>query len=141
MERLGWVIAAFLAIGFANRWLRFYQRRKLQARTSLAAHGQVSLIMVVSSRCAICPAQKNVVAQLRERYPTSLLRVVTIDAEMQPAATRELSVITVPTTLVLGPEGAAAHINSGFTKFDTLAQQIDNLLLPITCRHSMQNIK
>lgn len=141
MERLGWVVAAFLIIWLANRWLRIYQRRRLQAGAHLSAHGQASLIVVVSSRCAICPAQKIVVAQLRERYPPSLLRVVTIDAELQPAQARELSVMTVPTTLVLGPDGTMAHINNGFTPLDILVEQIDNLLLPITCPHSMENIK
>lgn len=141
MERLGWVVSAFLIIWLANRWLRIYQRRRLQAGAHLAAHGQASLIVVVSSRCAICPMQKIIVAQLRERYPPSLLWVVTIDAELQPAQARELSVMTVPTTLVLGPDGTIAHINNGFAKFDTLAKQIDNVLLPITCPHSMENIK
>lgn len=132
MERLGWVVAAFFIIWLANRWFHIYQRRRLQAGAHLAAHGQASLIVVVSSRCAICPAQKIVVAQLRERYPPSLLRVVSIDAELQPEQARELSVMTVPTTLVLDPDGTMAHINNGLAKFDTLAEQIDNLLLPIT---------
>lgn len=141
MERLGWVISVCLIIWLANRWFGIYRHRGLRARTHLAAHGQASLIVVVSSRCAICPAQKNIVAQLRERYPPSLLRVVTIDAEMQPAQARELSVMTLPTTLVLGPDGTMAHINNGFTQLDTLAKQIDTLLPPINYPHSMENIK
>jgi len=132
MERLGWVVSVCLIIWLANRWFRIYQRRGLQVRIHLAAHGQASLIVVVSSRCAICPAQKSIVAQLRERYPPSLLRVVTIDVEMQPSQARALSVLTVPTTLVLGQDGAMAHINNGFTKLDTLAKQIENLRSPIT---------
>ena len=141
MERLGWVLSAFLNIWLANRWFRIYQRRGLQARIHLAAHGQASLIVVVSSRCAICPAQKSVVAQLRKRYPPSLLRVITIDAELQPAQARELSVMTVPTTLVLGSDGTMAYINNGFTQLDILATQIDHLLPPINYPHSMENIK
>lgn len=141
MERLGWVVSACLIILLANRWFRIYRHRGLKARTHLAADGQASLIVVVSSRCAICPAQKSVAAQLRERYPPSLLRVVTIDAERQPAQARELSVMTVPTTLVLGPDGAIVHINNGFTKFDVLAKQVDDLFPPMTCPRSMENIK
>lgn len=141
MERLGWVVSVCLITWLANRWFRIYQHRGLQARIHLAAHGQASLIVVVSSRCAICPAQKSVVAQLRERYPPSLLHVVTIDAEMQPAQARELSVMTVPTTLVLGPDGTMAHINNGFTQLDTMAKQIDALLPPINYPHSTENIK
>lgn len=141
MERLGWVVAACLIIWLANRWFHIYQRRRLQVGAHHTVHGQASLIVVVSSRCAICPAQKIVIAQLRERYPPSLLRIVTIDAELQPTQARELSVMTVPTTLVLALDGTMAQINNGFAKFDTLAKQIDNVLLPITCPHSMENIK
>lgn len=141
MERLGWVVSAFLIIWLANQWFRIYRHRGLKASIHLAAHGQASLIVVVSSRCAICPAQKIVVAQLCERYPPSLLRIVTIDAEFQPGQARELSIMTVPTTLVLGPDGTMAHINNVFTQLDTLAKQIDTLLPPINYPHSMENIK
>lgn len=129
MERLAWVIAVFLIVWLANRGLHIYQSRGLRA-AHVAAHGQTGLIVVVSSRCAICPAQKSVVAKLRERYPADLLKVDAIDAEMQPAQARKLGVMTVPTTLVLSSDGATAHINNGFTQFDVLAGQIDNLLPP-----------
>lgn len=49
-------------------------------------------------------------------------------AEMEPAQAREFAVMTVPATLILDPDGTAVHINNGFTRFDVLARQIDNLL-------------
>lgn len=129
VERLGWVISVFLIAWLASRGFRSYQSRRLR-EAHLATHGQLSLIVVVSSSCAICPAQKSIVAKLRERYPAYRLRVDTIDAEKQPARARKLGVMTVPTTLVLGPDGTLAHINNGFTQLDVLAKQIDNLLPP-----------
>jgi hypothetical protein len=131
IERLAWVVSVFVIIWLANRWLRIYQTRGLRGGAHLATHGQASLIVVVSSRCAICPIQKKVVAKLRGRYPPSLLRVVTIDAEIQPAQARKLAVMTIPTTLVQRADGTMAHINNGFTQFDVLAKQIDNLLAPL----------
>lgn len=128
MGRLAWVASAFLLVWLMSRWLRFRQTSRLRARAHFYAHGQATLIVVVSSRCSICPAQKSVVLKLRERYPASLLRVATIDAELEPAQAREFAVMTVPTTLILDPDGTTAHINSGFTQFDVLARQIDNLL-------------
>jgi hypothetical protein len=128
MGRLAWVASAFLLVWLMGRWLRFRQTRKLRAGAHFSAHGQASLIVVVSSRCSICPAQKRIVLKLRERYPASLLRVVTLDAEMEPAQAREFAVMTVPATLILDPDGTAVHINNGFTRFDVLARQIDNQL-------------
>lgn len=129
IERLGWVLLASIIVWLISRWLRLYQTRSLRTSAQEAAsHGQASLIVVVSPRCAICPAQKNVVLRLRERYPPSLLRVVTIDSELQPDQARQLAVMTVPTTLLQGPDGTIAHINNGYTQLDVLASQIENLL-------------
>lgn len=133
-ERLAWVAAALLIVWLASRWLRKRQSR-LQGRIKLAAPAKANLIVVVSARCAICPAQKNVVAELRKRYPAALLQVMVVDAENQPEELRSLAVMTVPSTLVLGPDGVVAHVNNGFTRLEVLARQIDNLLLPIICLH------
>jgi hypothetical protein len=130
MERLAWVAAVFLFAWLARRWLRARQTRRLRMRATSGAQQQAILVVVVSPRCAICPAQKNVVDTLRERYPPSLLRVTTVDAAVQTAQARELGVMTVPTTLVQGPDGSTFHVNHGFARLDVLARQIDDLLAP-----------
>lgn len=129
VDRLGWVLSIFIFFWLANQWFRICQRCRLHAITRPATKGATSLIVVVSSRCTICPAQKKIVAQLCERYPPSLLRVVIIDAETQTQQARELSVITVPTTLLQAPDGTIVRINNGFIALDPLARQIDELLL------------
>lgn len=129
LERLGWTVSIFLFFWLANQWFRICQRRRLHAITRPATKGATSLIVVVSSRCTICPAQKKIVAQLCERYPPSLLRVVIIDAETQMEQVRELSVITVPTTLLQTPYGSIVRINNGFIALAPLARQIDDLIL------------
>lgn len=128
MERLGWAAAAFLLIWLAHRLVRIYQRHGLQPATPFSGSGQVNLILVVSSRCAVCPAQKRVVAQLGEKYPPSQLRVITIDAETQVEQARQLSVMTVPSTLLQAPDGTMVHINNGYIALAPLARQIERLM-------------
>lgn len=128
-ERLAWVIAVLIMVWLMNLGFRLYQARRLR-QAHLSVRGKTSLIVVVASRCPVCPAQKSVAAKLRERYPADLLSVDAIDAERQPAQARSLGVMTVPATVVLGADGSAAHINHGFTPFDVLARQIDGLLPP-----------
>lgn len=138
VNRLGWTASIFLLFWLVYLLFRAYQRRKLRAIAPLPTNGQVNLIVVVSSSCAICPAQKRVVAQLGERYPSSLLRVITIDAETQAKKARELSVMTVPTTLLQAPDGSIVHINNGFVALAHLASQIDSLIQR-NCPHSTEN--
>jgi len=126
MARLAWALSIFFFVGIAHRVLRLYQRRRLQAGTSLSNSGGVTLLVVVSSRCAICPAQKNVVAQLSQSYPS--LQVVTIDVERQTEQARKLSVMTVPTTLLQAADGTLVHINNGFVALEPLARQVEGLM-------------
>lgn len=126
MERLAWTVAIFLVILLALGLLRTLQRRGLRMSAPLLKRGQVSLILVVSSQCPVCPAQKQVIAQLCERYPQ--LRVLTIDAQTQPEQARALSVMTVPSTLLQAPDGVMAHINNGFVALGPLTRQVEQLM-------------
>lgn len=128
MERLGWVLVLFLLIGTCHQLVRAVQRYTLKSRSVLLGKGEETLIVVVSSHCAICPAQKNVVTRLSQRYPS--LRVVTLDAERHTAQVRELSVMTVPTTLLQAADGTLRKINNGFIALEPLAAQIDKLVQP-----------
>ncbi|HEY0635799.1 MAG TPA: hypothetical protein VGE00_10485, partial [Gammaproteobacteria bacterium] len=74
----------------------------------------------------ICPAQKGVVAQLSQRYPS--LRVEMLDAELQMEQVRKLSVMTVPTTLLQAADGRVVQINNGFIALEPLATQVERLL-------------
>ncbi len=126
LERLGWVLALFLLLGGGYQLLRTVQRRQAARSAPSAGAGVVTLSVVVSSHCAICPAQKRVVAELETRYPG--LRVVTLDAERDAAQLRALAVMTVPTTLLQGADGALAQINNGYIALEPLARQVERLL-------------
>lgn len=128
LERLGWTLSIFLFLVLARQLAGIYQRTKLQTATRLACNGQVSLIVVVSSHCAICPAQKKIVAQACEQYPPSLLRAVTIDAETQPEQARKLAVMTVPSTLLQAADGSIVQVNNGFIALAPLTKQIKMLI-------------
>ena len=127
VERLSWTVTIFLFVWLASQCIRLYQRRRLRAIQNLPTEGQASLIVIVSSHCAICPAQKKIIAELCALYPL-LLRVVIIDADTQPAQARALSVMTVPSTLLQAPDGRIAQVNHGFMALDPLIRQVNELL-------------
>lgn len=124
-ERLGWAFALITLLGGCYYLLRLMQLRRAQRPTQGTPKGQPALMVVTSDHCAVCPAQKNVIALLSERYPA--LRVVSIDAESDLAHLRSLSVMTVPTTLLFAADGSVAQINNGFIALDPLAKQVEVL--------------
>lgn len=127
MERLAWVVLACLVLWLLKRGFFVYRLRKMQTSVQLALPGRASLIAVVSAHCAICPAQKRVISQLSALYP--VLQIITLDAEQEAEQVRALSILTVPTTLLLDKDGAIAHVNHGFAKLDVLASQAEKLCL------------
>ncbi len=126
MERLGWTVTIFAFVWLASQCFRLYQRRRLRAIHNLPTEGQISLMVIVSSRCAVCPAQKKVIVCLCRLYP--LLRVVIIDADTQPTQARALGVMTVPSTLVQAPDGRIVQVNHGFMALEPLVRQMNALL-------------
>ena len=127
IERLSWTVTIFVFVWLASQCFRLYQRRGLRAVQNLPTSGQASLMVIVSSRCAICPAQKKAIAQLCALYPL-LLRVVVIDADTQSAQARALSVMTVPSTLLQAPDGRIVEVNHGFIALKPLVGQVNKLL-------------
>lgn len=128
LERTG--MASLILIGFllAYQLLRIYQRRNLQLKTHITNSEQARLTVIVSQRCAICPAQKKIITQIAKSYPPSLLHIDFIDAEAQPVQARKFSVLTVPTTILHTADGTISHVNNGFATYATLTKQLYKLI-------------
>ena len=90
---------------------------------------EVVLILAFSSEdCAQChrlqtPALARVKALRGER-----VEVVDVDAPTSPALTERYAVLTLPTTVVLAPDGRAHAINYGFANSEQLLRQCDEIL-------------
>lgn len=127
MERLLGVLGLLLMLWLAAAWLRIRQRALL-GRQALSMHDGIPLLLAVVSRhCAVCPAQKRIVAELGTFYPAASLRVTILDAEDEPERIQALHIMTVPTTLLFKADGTVAHVNNGLVGLETLMRQIDGL--------------
>jgi hypothetical protein len=60
------------------------------------------------------------------------VRVEEIDAPSSPELTQRYKVLTLPTTVVLDPDGRVHAVNYGFANTQRLLEQVDALLAPIT---------
>jgi Thioredoxin len=85
----------------------------------------VRILVFSSDDCVQChrlqaPALERVKALRGER-----VMVTEIDAPSSPELTRRYEVLTLPTTVVLTPDGRAHAINYGFASSDRLVRQVD----------------
>ena len=128
LERTGWALLILAGLLLTYQLLRIYQRHNLQVKATVASSGQARLTVIVTQRCAICPAQKKIVAQIAETYPPSLLHIEFIDAETQMEQARKFSALTVPTTILHAADGAISQVNNGFATYATLTKQLDKLI-------------
>jgi len=83
-----------------------------------------SLLFFSSATCAIChSAQRPAIDALRTRLDP-LVRIREVDVAEEPDVARQYRVMALPTTVILGPDGAVAGINVGFASAERLTAQL-----------------
>jgi thiol-disulfide isomerase/thioredoxin len=88
--------------------------------------GQPAILYFSTDHCGPCSRQKPELARLSaEVGPT--LRVISVDAGVDPATAARWSVWSAPTTIVLDGERSARHINRGFASLATLRRQLGHV--------------
>jgi Thioredoxin len=142
LTRVGLIAALILATWLAITLIRAsIDRRRARAlaappftpatpATPASADGQgvVRILAFSSDDCAQChrlqtPALARVTALRGER-----VEVVDVDAPTSPELTERYAVLTLPTTVVLAPDGRAHAINYGFANSERLLRQCDEIL-------------
>jgi thiol-disulfide isomerase/thioredoxin len=111
-------------------WLRLRQRRAARAAASdlVAAYGvgpDGALIMAFStSDCAPCKTvQRPALEALQQRFSGRVV-VGEIDATQAHDLTARFGIVTVPSTVVIGPAGDVRAINNGAATEERLRAQI-----------------
>lgn len=93
----------------------------LAERLGLPA-GRPSIIYVWNERCAQCVHLQEPALQRLERERGVFVRKV--KASEAPEVVSRFNILTVPSTVVVGPERRVRSVNLGFTDAETLAAQI-----------------
>lgn len=128
MTRLLGILGLLLTLWLAAAWLRSRQRAILGRQAPPMHDGIPLLLTVVSRHCAVCPAQKRIIAELGTRYSAASLQVTILDAEADHERIKALHIMTVPTTLLFAADGTVAHVNNGLAGLEALMRQIDGQL-------------
>lgn len=139
IERLALVLVLAL-VGYGAFYLfRMSQMRRMSrahqtasvaaaeiTRPVYAAAGAPTLLYFRADSCAVCPAQARQLDQLTTMWDGQL-DIRTVDAERDPETAGRYGVLSLPTTVLVDPQGQVRQINYGLTDARKLARQLETL--------------
>lgn len=123
---------AILVIGAAVLWLWLGSRQARAVRagaadlveTYQAAEAGALVLAFTTPDCAPCrTVQRPALEALQERYPGRIV-VGEVDALAEPRLAARFGILTVPSTVVIGPAGDVRAINNGIATAERLTAQM-----------------
>lgn len=123
---LGLLVVAF---GGVRMWVRWRRRHVMRAGaadlvTSFGAARADALVLAFGTpECVPCKTiQRPALDALLQRFP-GRVAVAEVDALQTPDLAHRFGILTVPSTVVMGPDGAVLAINHGTVTTERLATQ------------------
>jgi thiol-disulfide isomerase/thioredoxin len=120
------VLAGFAALLAVQRW---WQRRLLGRAVVGIADGaraadRPDILYFTGENCTVCHvAQRPALGRLRSLIADVAIRE--IDVARDPSAARRYRVMTLPTTVVLDPDGRTVAVNVGYASEAALRDQVE----------------
>ena len=103
---------------------RIAYRHTCGARSPVAvAVGKPAILYFRSDACVPCSTQGRFLQQLQAEFGDRIV-VEKVDADMEQARAERYGVFTLPTTLIVDPQGTVRHANYGLTDTRKLASQL-----------------
>jgi thiol-disulfide isomerase/thioredoxin len=98
----------------------FHLRRASQATVAI---GKPAILYFRSDACVPCSTQGRFLQQLQAEFGDRIV-VEKVDADMEQAKAERYGVFTLPTTLIVDPQGTVRHANYGLADTRKLASQL-----------------
>jgi len=120
-----WALAAVVIVVIAAAGLESFRSRRAQRVAMLATAGpsqQPYILYFTGEGCTVCKThQEPALAKLGE------VRVQRVDAIVDRELADRFNVYTLPTTVVIAPDGKPVHVNYGYAPAPKLQQQLAEL--------------
>jgi thiol-disulfide isomerase/thioredoxin len=118
----------------ARAWTMTRQRRLMaQSPTQVwndlgtTPDGRATLLSFSTPSCAAChSAQAPAIVRVEQALGDDHLRVICVDAAREPRVAAAFGVMTVPSTVILAPEGEVVAVNQGFAPTARLIEQLQH---------------
>ena len=125
-----WALAAVSVVVLAAAGLEVFRSRRarhlaLGSPSGPSGHLPINgedapyILYFTGESCTVCRThQEPALARLRE------VRIDKVDAVAERALANQFHVYTLPTTVVMGPDGRALHVNYGYASAPKLERQL-----------------
>ena len=117
-----WALAVVGTVVLAAACLEILRARQARAKTlgaTAAAAGEPYVLYFTGDGCTVCRThQEPALAKLGS------VRVDKVDAIAERSLADRFHVYTLPTTVVMSPEGRALHVNYGYATAPKLERQL-----------------
>lgn len=130
MDRLLILLIAVLALG--GLWLSWQGikiglRRSIQVAPDMLSDSQrPTLVYFRSDACAPCRWQQSPILDSLRQNMGERVSFREFDAVADPDMARRFRVLTVPTTVIIAPNGEVVAVNHGVTQAGKLERQLAN---------------
>ena len=120
-----------VAVATARRWsarraatLRNEPSASVWSALGGSPDGRPGLLVFSAPLCVACTTVQEPAVRVIEREFRGALRVVHLDIAARPDTARAFSILTAPSTVVLGPDGRVSAVNQGFASVARLRDQL-----------------
>lgn len=127
MDRL--LILLIALAGMASLWLawrgvKVWLRRSIRVDREISQDNRPTLLYFHSKECAPCRLQQSPILASLQKTLGDGVHFRDYDALAHPDLARRYRVLTVPTTVVIAPDGEVLAVNYGVTQADKLRRQL-----------------
>lgn len=117
-------VAAFAALWLAWLGVKGLLRRSVRGDRDARGDGRPALLYFSSAGCAPCRWQQAPIVDSLRRTLGDRVRFEEVDAVANPELARRYKVLTLPTTVVVAPNGEVVAINYGVAQAGRLSEQL-----------------
>jgi murein tripeptide amidase MpaA len=117
-----WALAVAAIVVVAAAGLETYRSRRARSHAigaTAASAGEPYILYFTGESCTVCRThQEPALARLRD------VRIDKVDAVAERTLADRFHVYTLPTTVVMSPDGRALHVNYGYAPAPKLERQL-----------------
>jgi thioredoxin-like negative regulator of GroEL len=129
-------LAGMAALWLAWRGVKVWLRRSIRVDREVNQDNRPTLLYFHSEDCAPCRLQQSpILASLQETLGAGV-EFRDYDALAHPDLARRYRVLTVPTTVVIAPDGEVLAVNYGVTQADKLRRQLERATVEAEKSHT-----
>lgn len=88
------------------------------------AGGKPTLLYFTGEYCTICKFQQSPIVEALAAKFSDAVSIKQVDVSAEPDLASKYKVLTLPTTVVVNPQGQVAHINYGLVDLTRLETQL-----------------